>query len=603
MPFGSLERPSLAASQIKGYIRATGNKCDVGYANLRFAQSLGFEFYEAIAKFFPVERLFGDWLFVRSAFGNQTASERYIDEVLLTCRYSKPLLHGFLKTEDPDEIKGHLHRVRDVAEKFVQDVADSVVAYDPDVAGATTMFQQNTAAIALLRAIKEKNPAIKTVLGGSNCEDPMGSALEKICPWIDYIQKGRVEGHIEEIFNLDCEPGSHHGNDAYPDFDNYFEQLFNLPAGQWVRPSLPIETSTGCWYGEKKHCTFCGLNGQTMKFKFRDADDVLAELKRQCSRYNIRKFMAVDNIISMDYFKTLLPKLKGSGLDLSLFFETKANLKAEQVKMLGDAGVRLIQPGIEALDDLKLKRFRKGTDLKTNLVLLKNALEQGISVSWNLLASEPGEQQDEYDRQAAIIPKIVHLMPPSGISPILYNRFSPYHFDSAEFGLDLEPCLAYRYIYPPDTDLDQLAYYFEDKGQDRLGLENASVRSMAAEFGHWREMFHGARHSDIAPEPQVLLQFNESATQITDSRRPGATVVHHLNEEEANILEALHDGMTKTRFDAVYPDFDLSSLMERDLVFDTGKHFISLVVRPPQRELPGLEDFPMGWVLKPVAAP
>lgn len=30
---------------------------------------------------------------------------------------------------------------------------------------------------------------------------------------------------------------------------------------------LLYEASLGCWWGEKHHCTFCGLNGTTMKFR------------------------------------------------------------------------------------------------------------------------------------------------------------------------------------------------------------------------------------------------------------------------------------------------------------------------------------------------
>ena len=33
-----------------------------------------------------------------------------------------------------------------------------------------------------------------------------------------------------------------------------------------MSPTLLIETSRGCWWGERNHCTFCGLNGSSMSF-------------------------------------------------------------------------------------------------------------------------------------------------------------------------------------------------------------------------------------------------------------------------------------------------------------------------------------------------
>ncbi len=30
---------------------------------------------------------------------------------------------------------------------------------------------------------------------------------------------------------------------------------------------VPYETSRGCWWGQKKHCTFCGLNPLGMNYR------------------------------------------------------------------------------------------------------------------------------------------------------------------------------------------------------------------------------------------------------------------------------------------------------------------------------------------------
>ena len=112
---------------------------------------------------------------------------------------------------------------------------------------------------------------------------------------------------------------------------------------------------------------------------------LLAELSHLKTRYGVDNIQFVDNILDMSFFKTVLPKLAGSEDKYALFYETKANLKREQVELLAQAGVLWIQPGIESLDDRILKLLAKGNSTVMNLQLLKWCCEFGIDVSWNLL--------------------------------------------------------------------------------------------------------------------------------------------------------------------------------------------------------------------------
>ena len=61
-------------------------------------------------------------------------------------------------------------------------------------------------------------------------------------------------------------------------------------------------------------------------------------------RYNLKKFMTVDNILDNRYFGHVLPSFAERG-DMLFFYETKANLNRSWVEMLSRAGVRWIQPG------------------------------------------------------------------------------------------------------------------------------------------------------------------------------------------------------------------------------------------------------------------
>jgi radical SAM superfamily enzyme YgiQ (UPF0313 family) len=83
-----------------------------------------------------------------------------------------------------------------------------------------------------------------------------------------------------------------------------------------------------------------------MTYRSKPSDRVLAELRHLAMRYPRSDVQVVDNILEMRYFGDLLPQLARNRLKIELFYETKANLKKDQIRLLRDAGVTRIQPGI-----------------------------------------------------------------------------------------------------------------------------------------------------------------------------------------------------------------------------------------------------------------
>jgi ribosomal peptide maturation radical SAM protein 1 len=226
--------------------------------------------------------------------------------------------------------------------------------------------------------------------------------------------------------------------------------------------AILFETSRGCWWGEKAHCTFCGLNGSSMAYRSKSPARALGEVTSLARRHPHADLEAVDNILDMKYFDEFLPALAREKLEVGIFYETKSSLTKAQLRMLRAAGVREIQPGIESLDDSILKLMRKGVTALQNIQLLKWCAEFGITPQWNLLSGFPGERPDAYAAMTRLVPLLAHLPPPH-LSPIRLDRFSPYYTGSAAFGLkDVRPAAAYRHIYRlPEDVLANLAYYFD----------------------------------------------------------------------------------------------------------------------------------------------
>jgi len=166
----------------------------------------------------------------------------------------------------------------------------------------------------------------------------------------------------------------------------------------------------------------------------------------------------------------MLPELKERGLDLTIFYETKSNLTKEQVQLLAQAGIKLIQPGIESFSLRLLKMMRKGVSPLQNIQLLKWCQQFGVQPMWNLLYCIPGERAEDYELMLPLLESITHLTPPTTNGMIRLDRYSPYFQSPESFGLiNARPAEAYRYVYPfSSSELADLVYYYDFSFVDKL---------------------------------------------------------------------------------------------------------------------------------------
>ena len=526
MPFAEVQRPSIALGLLHAALAHTTIRSEVVYGNFGFAETIGLVSYQAMQSA-PTDHLLGEWCFAGCLFpGDPVKDEEYLNLVLeVRCNGFPPEL---------EQRKELMRWVRAQTAAYVDRLAEAVIARGPRIVGCSSVFQQHCASLALLKRIRELSPETVLLMGGANCEGEMGVETLRAFPWVDcavsgeadeifgdmcrvLLEQGRgvdpaalpygviSQGQLRNLFPVVSGNGGPpprpviHDLDALPtpNYDHYFETLRASTLSELIEPGLLAESSRGCWWGEKSHCTFCGLNGAGMVHRSKSPDRVLAELAELSGRYGIRSFQFVDNIMDMSYFKTVLPMLSASG-EYSLFYETKANLKREQVRLLAGAGVRWIQPGIESLDDEVLRLIGKGNSTLINLQLLKWCSEFGIHAAWNMLCGIPGESDHWYMEMAKWLPAVFHLQPPSGVCRVRYDRFSPYHMRPKDFGLTLEPSRAYGYVYPlPRDALMRLAYSFENSGQEghvHRGLQDEPGQQELQEVvQHWNRIWQDSR--------------------------------------------------------------------------------------------------------------
>ena len=318
-----------------------------------------------------------------------------------------------------------------------------------------------------------------------------------------------------------------------PDYGDFFAAVHEFDVPATVRNksiSIPFETARGCWWGEKHHCTFCGLNGLGMGFRSKSPDRALQGIDELADRYSIYQLVAVDNIMDLRYVENVFGRLAQRRLDYTFFYETKANLSHEQLKQLERGGIRHLQPGLESLSSNILKLMRKGTTAIRNVCVLKWGRYYGIHMHWNVLLGFPGETAEDYEQQAAMMRLIPHLQPPSSIGRIWLERFSPYYMQQSQFGFtNVRPEPAYAHIYPQSVDLNRIAYFFSYDCAQALPM--AAHKKIVDYIESWKERW---RSDD---PPFLVYQRGAGHLTITDGREPGGPRIHSFGEVEAMIYE------------------------------------------------------------------
>ena len=517
MPFHTPESASIPIGILHSVLEGAGVPCSSHSFHLEFMEDLlaldpqkgglSATEYDQVCSRWINEGL-GDWIFAvkpASPFSRNDEKRQYarLRSVGLDQEYGRRLLE--LRKYVPD---------------FLERCADEIMATKPSMVGFTLAYSQTWPSASLGYVLKQRDPDIKIVFGGTACEGVMGPALLKAFPWVDAVTRGEAEGMIVDLSKAVVEgtrlsevpgvcareddevregslpaPAVNMRDSPMPNYDEFYERRDKKPLVQANLPArLLIEGSRGCWWGEGKnhHCAFCGLNGEVMKFRSKPAEKLREEMVELSRRHGVLDFTAVDNIFDNGYFGTLLPALASEPSDFTLFYETKANLKLQQVALLAAAGVGTIQPGIESLSSHVLKLMHKGVSALQNVRLLKWCAEYGIHVVWNLLYGFPGETAEDYQGMAEFMPALHHLTPPNPASPIAVYRFSPHFREPEKYGLRIEgPLPHYASLFKVDPKtLHDLAHNFRFSYEEERQVDTYAGPALEA-VEDWRTQ--GAR--------------------------------------------------------------------------------------------------------------
>ncbi|MBI5479950.1 MAG: RiPP maturation radical SAM protein 1 [Deltaproteobacteria bacterium] len=604
MPFARVDMPSIGLTQLRHALRAElGDRVEVDilYLNIDFARFVGARlFLELSVTATPDETAVADWFFRPTAFAEETdRSEEFYDRCF-------PDRHP--------EFRADLLRGIRQAPAVLGLLIDRYAIDRYDLVGLTSLFTQHVACFALARLLKARNPRLPVVMGGPNCEGPMGRAILRGVPAVDFVFSGpalktlpafvrlMLEGRPEQrdqpqgvlsrdkIARLGPAAPDETGeptdiNDVVPlDYEDFLAAFARLKLAG-VKPMLSFETSRGCWWGQRHQCTFCGLNSTSLCYQAMKPATAVRYLRGLLDRYGTRigSLSAVDNIMPRDYPAKVLPRLKVPP-GVGIFYEVKSNLTAAEVRTLARASVSAVQVGIESLATSTLKLMNKGSTLIECLQVLKACAAYGVLPRWLLLVGFPGETEEVFRSYVELMPRLRHLPPPGRVYRLRFDRYSVYFDQPARFGLQLKPRPMYEMALPfRGQDLYDAAYSFCDESHDAWFARTVGPwwGQLVTLVSRWRADWS---RQDKRERPQLALRREGRATVVYDSRA-AEPVTHRLDRPSLRLLRLLEAPKLEESLRAALPALpagQVSSLLVdlcgRGLVIKDGKKYLSLVL-------------------------
>lgn len=614
MPFAALNRPSIGLTQLKAVTAAAhGDRVaiDLCYINQEFGHLLGQDLYDYITESgVGLTTGIGEWLFRQVAFPDEPDN---LDEYFMRFGHLFDPVHRRLIDEVALPLRRRLPELLD----------DLIVEYrlhEADIVGLSSLFAQNLASIGLATRLKRMNPDVMIIMGGANCEGVMGRTMLAQFDVIDFVFSGyalisfpefvgtliagdeaarhRIDGVFSRANVTRTKPPAAGLADTLPqvgeigreldinesvpvDYDDFFDSLDRLVPDLEGPYFLTFETSRGCWWGERAHCTFCGLNDLTMHYRSMKPQIGRDMLQGLIDRYAHRGterglvLVGVDDIMPKGYIENVL-----AGIDppdfVSLFYEVKADLTEKDIQGLVASHTNWVQPGIEAFSTATLKLMKKGVTSFSNIKLLALCKKYGVFPDWNLLIGSPGETLDTYETYYALLPRLFHLPPPSGAHLVRFDRFSPYANDPDSFGITLQPAEFYEFAYPLERAvLMDLVYHFTntDVDSDYYRSVISAMPKLRFLVDKWRALWETA----AGTPPRVRLTDHDGRTVVEDTRR-GSLLRIPVDAVELQILDDIANATDERKFRDLY-GATIDGLVRKGLVFRERGRIMSLVER------------------------
>jgi ribosomal peptide maturation radical SAM protein 1 len=379
-----------------------------------------------------------------------------------------------------------------------------------------------------------------------------------------------------------------------PDYDAYFGLLKTFDPQNRFFPTIPIETSRGCWWHAKdpaapSGCAFCNLNLQWSGYRSKDLSKSVSEVNDLTQRHRTLSVAVVDNVLpksgTVDFFKGLTQLHK----DFRMFCELRANTPPEALKAMRDAGVCEVQIGLEGISTRLLKRLRKGTTAIQNLELMKWCEALGLTSLSNLIVYFPGSDQADVEETLRNIPFAYPFRPPT-VVPFWLGLGSHVWRHPKTYGLRAvfnHP--AYGRILPQEIYRNVPLIHQAYRGD--MGLQKRLWKPVIQAVKAWQQDYNAA-HADPLDGPILSYRDGGGFMILRDTRPGGNPLTHRLVTTSRSIYLFCEHHRSLNQIREAFPNIPLDRVTEflklmvqKKLMFQERDQYLSLAVRVGAKSL------------------
>jgi ribosomal peptide maturation radical SAM protein 1 len=597
MPWPLFNRPSIQLGTLKAYLETNGDWLMVNtkHPYLEVASILGTELYHWISQNVWVSEA----LYAPLLFPEQRKS-------------SEALAKNYAKKADSNIKKSF--NFNDIHENLKSQLENWVSRCDWSrykIIGFSVCFNSLLASLAAAKSIKKKHPHITIVFGGSLCAAAAGRSILDVFNFVDFVIQGEGEKGLLELcefisgrhdklplnifsttsdqhqFELVDQAVNHQlpSLDALPvpDYNDYFSDKKKWFPDKPFIPVLPVEFSRGCWWNK---CTFCNLNLQWFKYRYKKSSQMVDEIKALSTKYGCLDFTFTDNMIPPQESLHFFSQTNELNSDLSFFAEIRS---LNEKKSIGDifslyrrGGLSTIQVGIESLSNSLLKRMRKGTSVIENIATMRAAQEHSLELEGNLIIQFPGSTQSEVDETLENLDFVFSYSPLTSAAFFL-GHDSPVYISPKKFGIKAIVNHANNTKIFPREILGKLNLIVHDYRGDRT-VQKKIWHPVFSKIEKWQK-YHEKRALSALHKPLLYYRDGGDFLLIRQELINGMVLNHRLKGASRQIYLFCTHIRTDNELFEEFPTIPqekiltfLDDLAQKRLIFSDNNRYLALAV-------------------------
>jgi ribosomal peptide maturation radical SAM protein 1 len=600
MPFAGTNIPSIQLPLLEGYLKERDIKVQTRHLYLKAAEFYGLNNYNFLISHpnnsYNGQMAFSKYIFPKHWKKTEDKFRKFFNEKIIKNRD----FEKFFTFEDYVE-KTH---------NFYNWVIKQVDWKSYDLVGFTLNYGQLLPSLAVAKKIKELNPYIKIIFGGSRTVAQLGIKVLEIFDYLDFIVSGEGEQSLyllisnyqnyESIPNLIYRRGKEIvWNKSYdsidlnslsiPTYDPFFNELSSTSdeVMQYfhIYGKLPIEISRGCWWNK---CTFCNLNIQHNEYREKTTENIIREIEFLSNKYNMLDFQMIGNTLPKKDYRYLFENIKALNKDLTLFVESRADqLKSEDYLLMKDAGFTIIQTGIESFSQSYIKKMNKGVSVIDNIASLKFCKENRITNNYNIIVNYPNEEAVDFEETKKNIRLFQQYIDPPQICPLVVEFGSIVYNNPEKFNIEkLEATAIDKIMFPKEILHKGFNFFYSFKKKKYLGENDWD--SLIEFWRNERKQLQNEEMIRSTTINKLVFYFVDGGTflKIYDKRDNNNFQILVLNEVERAIFLSCIDIISYQnlveRFSYI-PDYKLAAILhsfeKNGIVFREDDNYLSLPLR------------------------